>query len=159
MVFSAGEAALLAKRERAEERSPAERVADLRRDPLHGVLHRQHAARAVDHERAAHAVAESLGIIWPNQDDRGTHVNVSGAGITKHAKHRANAERLLEYLVNAESQAWYAQINNEFPVVEGAKISSTLESWGSFKEDSVNLTQLGENNREAVKLMDRAGWR
>ncbi len=104
-------------------------------------------------------VAESLGVFWPNQGDRGTHVNVSGAGITKHARHRAEAERLLEFLASPESQAWYAEVNNEFPVVAGAKVSPTLESWGSFKADSLNLTTLGENNREAVKLMDRAGWR
>ncbi len=103
-------------------------------------------------------VAASLGVFWPNQNDRGTHVNVSGAGITKHAKHPAAAERLLEYLVNQESQAWYAEVNNEFPVVPGARVSPTLESWGSYKSDSVNLTRLGENNRAAVQLMDRAGW-
>ncbi len=104
-------------------------------------------------------VADSLGVFWPNQGDRGTHVNVSGAGITKHAKHRAEAERLLEFLASLESQAWYAEVNNEFPVVPGAKVSATLDSWGGFKADSLNLTRLGENNREAVKLMDRAGWR
>lgn len=104
-------------------------------------------------------VADSLAVFWPNQGDRGTHVNVSGAGITKHARHRAEAERLLEFLASPESQAWYAEVNNEFPVVPGAKISPTLESWGEFKADSLNLTRLGENNREAVKLMDRAGWR
>ena len=85
--------------------------------------------------------------------------NVSGAGITKHAKHRAAAERLLEYLVTPESQAWYAEVNNEFPVVAGARVSATLEAWGSFKADSLNLTRLGENNRAAVQVMDRAGWR
>ena len=104
-------------------------------------------------------VADSLAVFWPNQGDRGTHVNVSGAGITRHARHRAEAERLLEFLVSPESQAWYAEVNNEFPVVPGAKISPTLEAWGSFEADSLNLTKLGENNREAVKLMDRAGWR
>ena len=104
-------------------------------------------------------VAASLGLFWPNQQDRGAHVNVSGAGITRFAKHREEAERLLEFLVSPESQAWYAAVNNEFPVVEGAEISPTLQSWGSFKADSLNLTHLGENNRDAVQLMDRAGWR
>ncbi len=104
-------------------------------------------------------VAASLGLFWPNQGDRGAHVNVSGAGITKHAKNRAAAERLLEYLVSPAAQAWYAEVNNEFPVVPAARISATLESWGGFRADSVNLTRLGENNAEAVKLMERAGWR
>ena len=100
-------------------------------------------------------VADSLAVFWPNQSDRGAHVNVSGAGITKHAKHRQAAERLLEFLVNPESQAWYAEVNNEFPVVSGAKVSAALESWGNFKADNLNLTKLGENNRSAVQLMDR----
>ncbi len=104
-------------------------------------------------------VADSLGVFWPNQDDRGAHVNVSGAGIAMHAKHPEEAERLLEFLVSPESQAWYAEVNNEFPVVPAAKISSTLQSWGPFKADSLNLTKLGENNRAALQLMDRAGWR
>ena len=104
-------------------------------------------------------VADSLAVFWPNQGDRGAHVNVSGAGITKNAKHREAAERLLEFLVNPESQAWYAEVNNEFPVVVGSKVSAVLESWGPFKADSLNLTTLGENNRAAVELMDRAGWR
>jgi iron(III) transport system substrate-binding protein len=104
-------------------------------------------------------VATSLGVFWPNQDDRGAHINVSGAGITKYAKHREAAERLLEFLVSAESQTWYAEVNNEYPVVTDAPIPATLMSFGRFKGDSLNLTRLGENNRAAVKLMDRAGWR
>ncbi len=104
-------------------------------------------------------VANSLGVFWPNQADRGAHVNVSGAGVTKHAKHPQAAQRLLEFLVGAESQAWYAEVNNEYPVVAGAAVSETLKSFGEFKADSLNLNQLGENNRAAVELMDRAGWR
>lgn len=104
------------------------------------------------------AVADALAVFWPNQADRGAHVNVSGAGVTRYAGHRAAAERLLEFLVSAESQAWYAEVNNEYPVVQGVKIPATLESWGPFKADSLNLTRLGENNRAAVQLMDRAGW-
>jgi iron(III) transport system substrate-binding protein len=104
-------------------------------------------------------VAASLGVFWPNQDGRGAHINVSGAGITKYAKHRAAAERLLEFLVSAEAQTWYAEVNNEYPVVADAKIPATLMSFGEFKGDSLNLTRLGENNRAALQLMDRAGWR
>lgn len=104
-------------------------------------------------------VATSLGVFWPNQDDRGAHINVSGAGITRYAKHRAAAERLLEFLVSTESQVWYAEVNNEYPVVADAPIPPTLKSFGEFKSDALNLTRLGENNRAAVQLMDRAGWR
>jgi len=104
-------------------------------------------------------VAESLGVFWPNQGDRGAHVNVSGAGITKYTSHKAAAERLLEYLVSAEAQAWYAEVNNEYPVVADAETSTVLKSFGEFKGDSLNLSRLGENNRAAVQLMDRSGWR
>lgn len=104
-------------------------------------------------------VAKSLGVFWPNQNDRGAHVNVSGAGITKHAKHRDAAERLLEFLVNAEAQAWYAEVNIEYPVVADSMIPTTLKDFGAFRADTLNLSRLGENNRSAVELMDRAGWR
>jgi iron(III) transport system substrate-binding protein len=104
-------------------------------------------------------VANALGVFWPNQGDRGAHVNVSGAGVTAHAKHPEAAERLLEFLVNPESQIWYGEVNNEYPVVADAKPSALLASWGEFKGDSLNLSRLGENNRAAVQLMDRAGWR
>jgi iron(III) transport system substrate-binding protein len=104
-------------------------------------------------------VAASLGVFWPNQADRGAHINVSGAGVTRYASHPDAAERLLEFLVSAESQTWYADVNNEYPVVADAKISATLKSFGEFRGDGLNLTLLGENNRAAVQLMDRAGWR
>jgi iron(III) transport system substrate-binding protein len=104
-------------------------------------------------------VAASLGVFWPNQADRGAHINVSGAGVTRYASHPDVAERLLEFLVSAESQTWYGEVNNEYPVVADAKISATLKSFGEFRGDSLNLTLLGENNRAAVKLMDRAGGR
>ena len=105
--------------------------------------------------------AQNLAVFWPNQGagDRGVHVNVSGAGITKHARNINEALSLLEFLVTDESQEWYAEVNNEYPVVEGAVISKTLKSFGTFKADSINLTILGVNNPAAVKLMDRAGWR
>lgn len=105
------------------------------------------------------AAAERIGVFWPNQEDRGAHVNVSGAGIILHARNRAAAEALLEFLVTPESQSWYAEVNNEYPVVPGAPISDTLRSLGEFKADTLNLTVLGEQNRAALQLMDRAGWR
>ena len=104
-------------------------------------------------------VANSLGLFWPNQSERGAHVNVSGAGITRYASHPEAAERLLEFLVNPESQTWYAEVNNEYPVVADAKTPATLSAFGEFNSDSLNLTLLGENNRAALQLMDRAGWR
>ena len=105
--------------------------------------------------------ALQLAVFWPNQGegDRGVHVNVSGAGVTKFARNKKEAISLLEFLVTDDSQEWYAEVNNEYPVVKGVGISKTLESFGTFKADSINLTILGINNPAAVKLMDRAGWR
>lgn len=103
--------------------------------------------------------AKMLSVFWPNQNDRGTHVNVSGAGITVAAKNKDNAIKLLEFLVSEESQAWYAKVNQEYPVREGVEVSKLLEKFGDFKADQLNLTALGENNPLAVKIMDRAGWK
>ncbi len=105
------------------------------------------------------SVADKLGVFWPNQTDRGAHVNVSGAGVTTHSKNIANAVKLIEFLASPESQAWYSAVNNEYPVVPGSEISDTLKSWGTFKQDSVDLSILGSNNRNAVKMMDRANWK
>ena len=105
--------------------------------------------------------AQNLAVFWPNQGerDRGVHVNVSGAAVTKYARNKNEAISLLEFMVTDESQEWYADVNNEYPVVESAGISITLEKFGPFKADILNLTILGVNNPAAVKLMDRAGWR
>ena len=105
------------------------------------------------------AIAADVGIIWPNQDDRGSHVNVSGAGITKHAKHPNNAQCLLDYMLEPESQEWYAQINYEYPVVADVPWSDLLKNFGTFKADNLDMSQLGVFNSDAVKIMDRAGWR
>ncbi len=103
--------------------------------------------------------ARSTGLFWPNQQGRGAHVNVSGAGVTRHAKNRENAIRLLEFLVSPEAQQWYAEVNFEYPVVEGVPVGERVRDWGAFKADAVDLDRLGELNPVAVRLMDRAGWR
>ena len=108
---------------------------------------------------AQRAAAEKMAVFWPNQADRGAHVNVSGAGITRYAQNRENARRLLEFLVLPDSQAWYAEVNNEYPVSTGVAESSVVRSFGAFKADAVNLSRLGELNAAAVMLMDRAGWK
>jgi iron(III) transport system substrate-binding protein len=103
--------------------------------------------------------AGKVGVFWPNQDGRGTHVNVSGAAVTASAKNTEAAVKLIEFLVTDESQAWYAQVNSEYPVKPGVAWSETLEGWGQFKADDINLERLGELNAEAVRVMDRAGWK
>ena len=110
-------------------------------------------------DKAQVKAAEKMAIFWPNQDDRGTHVNVSGIAMTKAAKNADNAKQLMEFLANETSQAWYAQANDEFPVREGVAWSDSLKQWGEFKADALSLDKLGENNADAVRLMDRAGWK
>ena len=103
--------------------------------------------------------AELVGLFWPNQSGRGVHVNISGAGVTRAAKNREHAVRLLEFLVGDEAQFWYAETNNEYPVKPGVPWSDTLQAWGEFRSDSLNLALLGRYNPDAVRIMDRAGWK
>ncbi len=116
--------------------------------------------RLANSDKAAdREVAEKLAVFWPNQNDRGTHINVSGVGLTAASKNIDDATALIEFMLMDESQTWYSEVNNEYPVVATVKPSDTLASWGTFKADALNLTVLGENNRKAVELMDRAGWK
>lgn len=104
--------------------------------------------------------AAKLGVFFPNQKDRGAHVNVSGAGLTRHARHTEAAIQLLEFLSEDSAQKWYAETNNEYPVKSGVAISTLVKSWGyPFKADKLNLSKLGELNATAVKIFDRVGWR
>ena len=119
-------------------------------------LGRLHYSAANDADEQA---GQQLSLFWPNQHDRGAHVNVSGAGITKASKNRENAIKLLEFLVSDEAQTWYAEINYEYPVKAGVDRSVAVNGYGDFKADTVILSTLGENNALAVKLMDRAGWK
>lgn len=104
-------------------------------------------------------VAAKVGVFFPNQNGRGAHVNISGAGVTKHAPNRDNALKLLEFLLTPEAQQVFAEGNHEYPVLEGVAESATAKSWGPFKADPLPIAQLGKNIPEAVKIMDRAGWR
>ncbi|WP_100636649.1 Fe(3+) ABC transporter substrate-binding protein [Marinomonas sp. ef1] len=107
------------------------------------------------------AVFNKLKMFWPNQADneRGAHVNVSGIGITASAKNKENAQQLIDFLTNKQSQEWYANVNNEYAVIEGVAPPKSLATFGEFKADKVSLSVLGENNRQAVKLMDQGGWK
>ena len=105
-----------------------------------------------------HAAAKEVDLFWPNQADRGVHVNISGAGVTSAANNKEVAVRLLEYLASPPAQAWYAKTNHEFPVQPGVDSSSILFEWGPFKADELSLEVLGKNNQGAVRSMDKAGW-
>ncbi|NKB59075.1 MAG: extracellular solute-binding protein [Alphaproteobacteria bacterium] len=102
--------------------------------------------------------AASLQILFPNQGDRGAHVNVSGAGVVKHAKNRDNAVRLLEFLSDGFAQKMYAAQNYEYPVKPGVGWSDEVKSWGDYKADGLALVELFRLGPAAQRIIDRAGW-
>ncbi|WP_430398835.1 Fe(3+) ABC transporter substrate-binding protein [Ferrovibrio sp.] len=104
-------------------------------------------------------VVSKLAVIFPNQQDRGTHVNISGAGVARYSPNKANAIKFLEYLASKQAQSYFAMGNYEFPVVGGVKLHPVIQRWAEFKEDNVNAAVFGKNNEAALKLMDRAGWK
>lgn len=112
-----------------------------------------------DENEEERKAGESVGIIFPNQDNRGTHINISGAGVTKYAPHKENAVKLLEFLSGMEAQQTLANINYEYPVNPDASKAKILKEWGYFKADDVELIKLGELNSEAVKIFDEVGWK
>ncbi len=106
------------------------------------------------------AVAEKLGVVWPNQDSQGVHMNISGGGMLRHAPNKEAAVKFLEYLASEDAQRYFADGNNEWPVVPGVKVGNpALEAMGTFKADSINVGELGKFQPQAQKLLDRAGFK
>jgi iron(III) transport system substrate-binding protein len=102
----------------------------------------------------------AIGMIWPNQQSWGTHVNVSGGGVMKNAPNRAAAVQFLEYLASDSAQAYLANGNNEWPVVASAVARNpVLESLGKFKADELPIASVGRAQINAAKIIDRVGWR
>ena len=153
------------------------------RDPLTGSTHPvgndRDQAKAVYHQRADVAimnsyyfgrmlyseddsevrVAESLAVYFPNQETFGTHINISGVGLTKHGKRQDNAVALLDFLLSSSSQKIFADGNFEYPVRADVDPHPLLQSWGSFEEQTIALSSLYSNSLEAYQLMVAAGWR
>lgn len=103
-------------------------------------------------------IFNSLGIIFPNQNDRGTHINISGAAVTAHAPNKENAIRFMEYLTSETAQSYFANGNNEYPVIDMEDTSSVVQSLGTFVEDKLNVGELGENQVQAIEIYDSVGW-
>ena len=105
-------------------------------------------------------IAERLGVVFPNQSSWGTHVNISGAGVVKNAPHRENAIKFLEYLASDSAQRYFADGNNEWPVVPSVKVENpVLNALGDFKRDRVNVAVLGKNQPSSQKIYDRVAWK
>ena len=103
---------------------------------------------------------ERVGMTWPNQDTRGAHVNISGAGILKSSRNREAAVKFLEYLASDDAQRYFANGNNEFPATRSVSVDNReLASLGKFKADEINVSAFGKNQPAAQKVYDRAGWR
>ena len=102
---------------------------------------------------------KGVGIFFPNQENRGTHINISGAGVAKYAPNKDNAILFIEYLSSIEAQQIFADANYEYPVNTDVKPSKLLQSWGDFKEDSLSLSKLGKYNKKAVIIFDKVAWK
>ncbi|MEM1216917.1 MAG: Fe(3+) ABC transporter substrate-binding protein, partial [Bacteroidota bacterium] len=123
------------------------------------VINSYYLGRLLNSEDAAEVEAgQAVGIFFPNQADRGTHINVSGIGIAKHAPHAERALQFITFLTRKDVQERFAGANYEYPVHPEAEPVALLQSWGSFKEDNLPLQRLGENNKAAVVLFDEVGW-
>ena len=102
--------------------------------------------------------AKAVYIIFPNQKDRGAHVNISGAAVTKHARNRENAVRLIEFLSGEYAQKLYADQNYEYPLKKGVKTHPLVDSWGKFKADTINLAEVANKRATASKLVDQVDY-
>ncbi len=100
-----------------------------------------------------------LKLFWANQDTTGVHVNVSGAGITKHASNSADATKLLEWLSSAKAQAIYGSLNKEYPANQNVASDEIVSAWGDFKQDKMNLAIAGKLQADAVRLMQRLDYK
>ncbi len=114
---------------------------------------------AQSNDPADQKIVREVGMFFPNQRSRGTHINISGAGVVTTAPNQAGAIQFLEYLVSPEAQQMFVQGNNEYPVVTGVPNPQVLQQFGSFKEDNINVSTYGRLNAEAIKMMDRVGWK
>ncbi|MBI4966817.1 MAG: Fe(3+) ABC transporter substrate-binding protein [Rhodospirillales bacterium] len=103
--------------------------------------------------------AAKVALFWPNQGDRGTHVNISGAGVVAASKQPEAALKFIEFLASDAAQRLYAEVNFEFPVKSGVARSGPLAEWGPFKMDPLDVALYGARNAEAVRIFDRVGWR
>jgi iron(III) transport system substrate-binding protein len=117
----------------------------------------------VNHYYLARLVAKDpafpVALVWANQQTTGTHINISGAGLTAHAKHRAEAVTFLEFLSSPEAQQLFADLSFEFPANPQAAIHSVIVRWGTFKQDDLNLAAAGDAQAAAIRLADRVGYK
>lgn len=106
------------------------------------------------------AIAQKVGVFFPNQRDRGTHVNICGAAVVKTSKNKQGAQQFIEYLASPEAQELFAKNNYEYPIIKSVAPADVVKAFGQLKSDEKTLAAVfGKNNPEALKIMDRAGWK
>lgn len=114
----------------------------------------------VDNKDVSQAQAvKEVKMLFPTFKNGGTHVNISGAGVAKYSPNKENAIKFIEFLASSDAQKLFAQANFEYPILKGIKSSPIVESWGTFKDDTISINALGENNKLAVKIFDQANWK
>ncbi|MGY3804490.1 extracellular solute-binding protein [Pigmentibacter ruber] len=104
-------------------------------------------------------IVKNLGVVFPNQNNRGMHINASIAGVAKYSKNKENAIKFIEYLVSQDAQKMLAEMNNEYPVRTDVEWNLVLKNMGKPKFDTINLSNLGENTPKAIHILDKVGWR
>lgn len=123
------------------------------------IVNSYYVGKLINSDNAAEQeAANKTAVFYPEQGGRGAHVNISGAGIIRTAPNKHNALRLLEFLTDQEAQQQFADANYEFPVNPAAQASELLQSWGAFKADTLSIETVGQLNRRAVEVFNRAGW-
>ena len=110
-------------------------------------------------DKSQRDAVSKMKILFPTFKNGGTHINVSGAGVAKYAPNKENAIKFIEFLASKDAQKLFAEGNYEYPVLAGVKSSELVSSWGEFKDDTISINTLGENNKAAVKIFDKAGWK
>ena len=101
----------------------------------------------------------AVSVFFPNQDDRGAHINVSGLALTKNAPNRENAIELIKYLTSVQAQETYVNNSYEYSVNPSVKPDPIVQEWGEFKKDPVDLNMLGIKRDEAIRIFDKSGWK
>ena len=158
MTWSKGVTANLARKPQGGDTDQIKAIAAGEGDVA--IVNSYYVARLLDSKNSADKeLMKNISIVFPNQKDRGAHVNVSGGGITRHAKNAAHARQFLEYLVSKEGQEIFASASKEYPVRSDVAAPAVLKAYGEPKLDLKGLSAIGNFTSEAVKVLDEAGWR
>ena len=124
------------------------------------IVNTYYVGKMVDNKDASQREAvKKVKIFFPKFENGGTHINVSGAGVAKYSPNKDNAIKFIEFMASKEAQKLFAEGNYEYPVLKGVKTSDLVSSWGTFEDDNISINTLGQNNKAAVKIFDKAGWK